>query len=80
MNSANRPTSKDGGLETYNTRRWIDRVNGVPTRRRMWKGRTPHPFHEADGMKLKPINASQEKGFRPPKRKRGRKVRQPQRK
>lgn len=75
MSSVNRPTSKYGDIAIYHNRKWIERSRGAPVRRRMWKGRTAHPFSEAHGLTLKPINASQEKGFAPPKRKRGRKLR-----
>lgn len=74
MSSVNRPTSKYGDIAIYHERKWIERKRGAPIRRRMWKGRTPHPFREADDLVLKPINASQEENFIPPRRKRGRKL------
>lgn len=82
MSSANRPTSNKNvqsygnDIAIYDNRKWIERrKDGGRKKRSMWKGRTPHPFSEAEGLSLKPINASQEKGFKPPRKKRGRKLR-----
>ena len=76
MSSVNRPTSKYGDIAIYHERSWIDRKAGVPIRRRMWKGRVPHPFQNEVAYSLRPINASQERGFTPPRKKRGRKSKQ----
>jgi len=54
-------------------RQWIDRVNGAPAKRRMWKKRTPHPFPELREAILNPLPPAWVIGAKPRKKKRGRK-------
>lgn len=57
----------------YDSRKWIDRVRGAPTKKRMWKKRLSQPFPELDALILEPHPAAWVAGSKPRKKKRGRK-------
>jgi len=54
-------------------RRWLDRVNGVRVKKRMWREQPPHPFPEIRDLVLDPLPPIWVIGAKPRKKKRGRK-------
>lgn len=57
----------------FDQRKWIDRVNSAPAKRRMWKKALPQPFPEISNLNLDPLPPFWVIGAKPRKKKRGRK-------
>lgn len=57
----------------FDQRKWIDRVNGAPVKKRMWKKAKKQPFPEIFDMVLDPWPPTWVIGAKPRKKKRGRK-------